>query len=225
MATASTTARPAARRSRRAARGQALEARRQAYRELVLRAAGEAFARDGVAHTRMETLAEESGLSLGTLYSVYKGKSEIVDALHESHLREIHAASIAAEALEAQPLHALLAGSRAYIAYFLAHPDYLRMHLDEGTNWGVRDAMDRESRSAAVWNDGVERLAEIFQRGIDAGVFAPGPADRLARMMLAMQQVQLADWIASGMETEPDVLMTEVERLLRRAFCTNDFRD
>ncbi len=210
---------------KRSARQEALEARRAAYRELVLRAAADAFARDGVAQTRMEQLAEQAGLSLGTLYSVYKGKAEIVDALHEARLREIHAASIDAEAAEQSPVDALLAGSRAYIGYFLEHPDYLRMYLDEGTNWGVRDSMDRESRRAAVWNDGVARLAEIFQRGIDAGVFEPGPADRLARMMLAMQQVQLADWIEGGMETAPEALMAEVERLLRRAFCTPDFRE
>ncbi len=210
---------------KRNARLEAREARRTAYRELVLRAAGEAFARDGIAQTKMEQLAEEAGIALGTLYSVYKGKSEIVDALHEARLREIHSASIEAETAESSPLGALLAGSRAYIGYFMAHPDYLRMYLEEGTNWGVRDSMDRESGRAAVWNDGVARLAQIFERGIKAGIFEPGPPDRLARMMLAMQQVQLADWIESTLAAEPEVLMREVEGLLRRAFCTPEHRD
>lgn len=209
---------------RRTAREETLDARRALYRDRVLRAAGDAFAKRGVPHTRMEELADRAGISLGTLYSVYKGKAEIVDALHESRLREIHAASIEAEAAEHAPLEALLAGSRAYITYFLAHPDYLRMYLDEGSSWGVRDSMGRESRRGVVWDDGVRQLAEIFARGIEAGVFEPGPPDRLARMMLAMQQVQLADWIEDGMTASAEAIMDEAEILIRRAFCTPAFR-
>ncbi len=204
---------------RRSAREETLDARRALYRDRVLRAAGDAFEKRGVPQTRMEELADEAGISLGTLYSVYKGKAEIVDALHESRLREIHAASIEAEVAESDPLEALLAGSRAYITYFLERPDYLRMYLEEGSSWGVRDSMGRESRRAAVWNDGVEHLAAIFRRGIDADVFEPGVPDRLARMMLAMQQVQLADWIEDGMKEPAETIMREAEILIRRAFC------
>lgn len=210
---------------KRAAREQAKNARHNAYRSLVLEAAGTAFARQGVPRTKMEHLAEEAGISLGTLYSVYKGKAEIVDALHESRLREIHSASVEAEIAQSGPLEALLAGSRAYLTYFMDRPDYLRMYLDEGTNWGVRNSMDRESRRATVWRDGVAQLAGIFERGIAAGVFEPGEPDRLARMMLAMQQVLLADWFEDGMTPSPKDVMNEVETLLRRMFCTAASRE
>ena len=59
------------------ARARAKNARHEAYRDLVLEAAGSAFALRGVPNTKMEELAEQAGLSLGTLYSVYKGKAEI----------------------------------------------------------------------------------------------------------------------------------------------------
>ena len=209
---------------RAAAREHAKNARHAAYRDLVVEAASEAFARDGVAATRMEQLAEAAGISLGTLYSVYKGKAEIVDALHEARLREIHTASISAEDAASDPLEALLAGSRAYLAYFMARPDYLRMYLDEGANWGVRRSMDRESRRAAVWGDGVSQLAAIFERGIEEGVFEPGNPDRLARTMLAMQQVLLADWYEAGADPSDEAILNEVEVLLRRAFCTEEGR-
>lgn len=208
---------------KRAAREQARSARRAAYRNVVLEAAGVAFARRGVPGTKMEDLAEQAGISLGTLYSVYKGKAEIVDALHAERLREIHAASVEAERAEAGPLEALLAGSRAYLGYFIEHPDYLRMFLDEGSSWGVRSSMDRESQRAEVWSDGVAQLAAIFERGIAEGVFEPGPPDRLARTMLAMQQVQVADWFEDGMRGDTEQLMRDVETLLRRAFCTPAF--
>ena len=210
--------------ARREAREEAKNARQAVYRDLVLRAANDAFGRRGVPGTKMEDLAVEAGISLGTLYSVFQGKAEIVDALHEARLREIHAASVDAEAAETDPIEALLAGSRAYIAYFIVHPDYLKMYIDEGANWGVRDSMGRESRRGAIWSDGVAQLAAIFERGIDAGVFEPGRPDRLARTMLAMQQVALADWLEDGPNgseaSAANDVMNELEPLLLRAFCS-----
>ena len=211
---------------KRIAREEAQNASRAVYRDLVLEAAGTAFARSVIARTRMEQLADAAGISLGTLYSVYKGKAEIVDALHESRLKEIHAASMTAAAAARNPLAALLAGHRAYISYFIEHPDYLRMVIDEGANWGVRDSMDRESRRAATWSDGVAALAALFEQGIAAGVFVRGRPDRMARMMLAMQQVRLADWLLEeDAQADPAVLMKEMEVLIRRAFCTPAWRD
>jgi hypothetical protein len=99
------------------------------------------------------------------------------------------------------------------------------MYIDEGTNWGVRDSMDGESRRAAVWAEGVAQLEAIFERGIKAGVFESGRSDSMARMMLAMQQVQLADWLEEGMATEPELVIAEAETLIRRAFCTAAWRE
>ena len=164
-----------------AAQEQARNARKSAYQNLVIEAAGSAFARQGIPQTKMEDLAYEAGISLGTLYSVY-------------------------------------------LTYFMERPDYLRMYLDDGANWGVRNSMDRESRRAAVWADGVAQLASIFERGIADGVFEPGSPNRLARVMLAMQQVVLADWFEDGMSDSAEEPLNEVEVLLRRTFCTLDHR-
>jgi len=197
-------------------------ARRTAYRQIVLSSAGSAFARQGVAATKMEQLAQEAGLSLATLYSVFRGKADIVDAIHEQRLREIHASSVAAQALESDPLDTLLAGSRAYISYFLEHPDYLRLYIDEGTTWGVRDSIGHGTRRAEAWNEGVAQFAAIFERGIETGVFVDGDPDQLTRIMLAMQQVQLADWLHSDRSTGSQELIASAEALLRRAFCVSD---
>ena len=43
--------------------------------------------------------------------------------------------------------------------------------------------------------------------------------------MLAMQQVQLADWFEDGMQADAEQVMEEAEILLRRAFCTPEWRD
>ena len=57
--------------------------------------------------------------------------------------------------------------------------------------------------------------------GTPVNAFAPGAPDRLARVMLAMQQVLLADWFEDGRTASPEELMAEVEDLIRRTFCTS----
>ena len=68
------------------------EARSALYRQLVFEAAEGAFAERGVEETKMEEIAAEAGISLGTLYSVFSGKAELVAAIHEMRLRDTLAA-------------------------------------------------------------------------------------------------------------------------------------
>ena len=59
----------------------------------------------------------------------------------------------------------------------------------------------------------------LFRRGIESGVFHAGDPDRMARTMVAMQQVRLADWLVGGMRETPDAIVAEMELQLRRFFC------
>lgn len=198
-------------------RASAQDARQSLYRRLVLDAAETLFAEKGVGATRMEEIAEGSGLSLGTVYSVFRGKPAIVDALHEARLRELLDRSTGIARDLHDPLDMLVAGVRAYVEYFLDHPDYLRIHLGEGTSWGM--PVHGRSIRAAAWEEGHAMQERLFGRGIEAGVFYPDEPSRLARTMVAMQQVRLADWLAGGMREDPDEIIAGMEIQLRRAFC------
>jgi AcrR family transcriptional regulator len=70
----------------RAARGRPRENARRAreglYRRLILEAAERSFAEKGFDAARIEEIAAESGLSLGTLYSVFAGKPDVMRAVH-----------------------------------------------------------------------------------------------------------------------------------------------
>jgi AcrR family transcriptional regulator len=195
----------------------AQEAREALYRELVLEAAEARFAAKGIDATRMEEIAADAGLSLGTVYSVFRGKPAIVDALHEARLRDLLQRSIdVARGLE-DPLEMLIAGTRAYVEYFLAHPNTLRIQLGEGRSWGL--PLEGGSLRAAAWAEGHAMQARLFRRGIEAGIFHRGDPGRLARTLAAMQQVRLADWLEGGMREDPDEIVSELELQLRRAFC------
>ena len=195
-------------------------AREGLYRQLILEAAERCFAEKGFEDAKIEEIAAASGLSLGTLYAVFAGKPAVMRAIHETRNREILESSAAAAGARTSPLEALLAAVRAYVEFFVGHPEYLRIHLRGGHAWGLAGAGSRSRAHAHAWDEGVELFAGILERGIADGSFAPGSPRLLARMMIAMQQVQLADWAERGMREAPDALVSEMHAWLRRAFCS-----
>ena len=197
----------------------AREARSQLYRELILDAAERTFAEKGVEETKMEEIAAASGLSLGTLYTVFSGKDELVHAVHETRLREVLRRTIDVVRGVDDPLEMLLLGVRTYVEFFVAHRDYLRMHLREGRAWGLSRAGALDRERADAWAEGVAMQTALFERGIDEGQFHPGDPRLMARMMIAVQQVQLAAWAEAGMKRDPKALIAEMEEQVRRSFC------
>ncbi len=193
------------------------DARQALYRGRVVDAAEGLFAEKGVDASKMEEIAEAAGLALGTVYSVFRGKSAILDGLHEARLRElVDGANAAARDLDG-PLPMLLAGLRAYVEYFLSHPDYLRIHLALGTSWGM--PIRGGSPRAAAWEEGHALQVRLFARGIADGTFYPDDPGRMAHTLAAMQQVRLAEWLGGGMAEDPEEIIAGMELQLRRAFC------
>ena len=188
-------------------RENARRAREGLYRRLVLEAAERIFAEKGFEAAKIEEIAAESGLSLGTLYSVFAGKPDVMRAVHATRNREILQASAAAAGAASGPAEALLAAVAAYVDFFVGHPDYLRIHLRGGHAWGLAGAGHPSPAQAHAWEE-----------GIAADAFHAGEPRLLARMMIAMQQVQLADWVERGMREGPGGLVAEVHAWVRRAF-------
>lgn len=202
-------------------RERAREAKQALYRQLVLDAAQRVFAEKGYDDAKMEEIAAESGLSLGTLYSVFDGKAAVFRSIHEAGDAALLEAGMAAVHTGDGPLEALLAGVRAYLGYFMEHPDFLRMHLAEGITWGAGDAGAWGRQRTEAWSRGVEMLATAFRGCMDAGLFEERDPRLSARMMIAMQQVQLAHWVEGGMTRDPaevaDAMAEQVRRFFARA--------
>ena len=194
------------------------EAKQALYRELVLEAAERVFAAKGYDDAKMEEIARESGLSLGTLYSVFSGKAEVHRAVHEAADAELLRRGLEGARGVEDPLEALLGGIRGYTGYFLDHPDFLRMNLQGGITWGTEEAGAHSRERTEAWKRGVEMLAFAVGRCIDAGVFPPGDPHLLARMMTAMQQVQLAHWLETGMQEPPHEVVERITGDVRRMF-------
>lgn len=188
-------------------------AKREAYRALVLDCAEELFARHGVEATKVEQIAAAAGLAPRTLYTVFAGKQEIVDQVGERRRVSLLATAREYARQAPTPFDALLAGAAAATAYFLAHPDYLRMELKEGLAW----ADERSSRSA-TWQESIDTFVTAFQRCLADGSARPGDPLAYARALMALLQSQLAHWVASGQPSDHDRVVDDVTTLVLHAF-------
>ena len=206
----------AARGSRR--RKSASRARDELYAELVVDAAERVFAERGFDAAKIQEIADEAGIALGTLYKVFRGKAEIHRTIHEQRSRNLFDACEAALLDAASPLEELLAFVTAYLEFLIAHPDYLRMHLGDSSAWGFGNRFE-SGVQAQAWRRGHETEVAIFRRGIEEGVFLERDPSLLVRMMAAIQQVALAHWIESGMRQAPAALLAEMREDLVRSFC------
>lgn len=192
-------------------------ARRDLYRNRILEAAERVFARNGYQRTRMQDIAAEAGISLGTLYSNCRGKEEIFAAIHETRGQELleHAAQAATGALT--PLQALIRGVRAYVEYLVQRPHYLRMHLNEGQPWALSPTFISKAQRAQ-WERGVQLSVSVFAAGIADGTIVDDEPERLARLMIAAHQVYLVGWVQGGMKEAPDELIEAMQTHVMRAF-------
>ncbi len=200
------------------AKRKAREAKEELYRKLVLDAALRVFADRGYDAVRMGEIAEQSGISLQTLYSVFPGKASIYDAIQETGDHELHALVIDSARGVADPFEALLAGLRATTRYFLENPDFLRIRLHGGFTWGAEASAAGDRERTESWRAALERLRVACRRCIDAGLFVDRDPGLLARMLVAMQQIELAHWLDGGMRADIEQVMGDLEAQIGRAF-------
>ena len=84
----------------------------------------------------------------------------------------------------------------------------------------LREAASQDLEELAT-EDLAEARAMVEEEPDLAGVFARREPRLLARMSIAMQQVQLAHWIETGMRQPPEQVVEEITLQLRRAFCVS----
>jgi AcrR family transcriptional regulator len=202
------------------ARQRARDLRERAYREAVCEAAETLFAERGIESTKVEEIANEAGLSVATLYSVFGGgKAEIVRSIHRARLGELVQFAVEEAERDAPPEAGLRRAVRSAVSFFMAHPSYLRMHLREGHAWCMPEAVASHAREGAEgWADGVGAMISIIERGVAQGRFRSDDAGRTGKAVVMLQQLHLAEWIEDGQWDGPEVVFdrywADVEALL-----------
>jgi AcrR family transcriptional regulator len=195
------------------------DARAAMYTELILEAATVVFSREGYEATKVQIIAKEASISLGTLYEVFPGKFEIWRAIHERHLEALFQETLTemARAGAADLLDQLLVGLDAYLGYLVSHPDYLRLHLLDGSAWALGTGL-RSNVQLEAWERGKRLMTELLARGIDEGALVQEDPELLAQIMIGIHQVRLAHWVKGGMKTPAAEVVAGIQTHTIRAF-------
>jgi AcrR family transcriptional regulator len=202
--------------TRRQPRDEARRARTDVYRSHIVAAAERVFADRGFEAAKLQDISAAASLSMGTIYAIFPGKTELYRAILEERAQELLRLATEVARRDAAPEAALDALSEVYVDYFLAHPDFLRLHLRTGASWALGPSgTDAQVRH---WNDIHALQADIFRRGVAAGVFVDEEPGYLARLFSAMDQVLLADWAANGMKASREDLVRRLRAQVARAF-------
>ncbi|MDD3447330.1 MAG: hypothetical protein PHS60_18155, partial [Zavarzinia sp.] len=117
-----------------------------------------------------------------------------------------------------QSLPQMLWVMKAHLSFLLNHPEYLRLILQEGYAW-YHAAAQPTSEERALWEQGVEAIEAVLGWGVHAGLLVPSEGGDQARMVLAMQQTRLANWVADGMAEAHDRVIDRVMADFVRQFC------
>jgi AcrR family transcriptional regulator len=199
------------------AREAARRARTEVYRGHILEAAEAVFAEHGFEATKVQQIADQANLSMGTIYSIFPGKQELYEALLGWRGGELLEVLRGVHARQARPADALDDLIAVYVDYFVGHPVFLRMHLRSGASWALGPTPDAPTRRR-YWSDIHALQADIFRRGVADGTFVDEDPDYLAKLFSVMDQVLLADWVARGMPSERDRLVARLRAQARRSF-------
>jgi AcrR family transcriptional regulator len=186
------------------------------YRSLIVDAAERLFADRGYEGTKIQDIAAQSGLSLGTLYSVFEGKADIHDAVHDERLGELFLLAGRMMASDDKAADRLLRGNRIFIRWLTEHPDFLRIHLNNSGAW-ASNPQEVGERLVNAWRRGIDLIAVVIDEAMRSGDVHEGDPVLAARLMVAMQQVFMSAWVESGMKEGPDRLADRVEQQLKRA--------
>ena len=211
-------------------RGRAPHARKlqnakdELYREHIMEVAERIFAEQGFNNTKMQDIASAAGISLGRLYLSYPGKAELHRGLlivrDQQMLNQVLVKR--KESLQA-PASAeeLLWFMQTHLHFLLEHPNYLRMQLQEGHAW-YHQAAQPTREEQQMWDRGTSVLEQVLKWGMAQGFLSPAVAGHQARMVLAMQQTRLANWVMDGMRETHEAVILRIQADFVRLFCRPD---
>ncbi|MFC3225942.1 TetR/AcrR family transcriptional regulator [Marinibaculum pumilum] len=134
---------------------------------LLLEAARAVFVEKGYDGARVTEIARRAGISDGALYSYYKAKSDLMQAVLAEFWAGLTDGALTAVASEADSFAQLRALARYHLAALIANFDFINLTFAlRRTGEELAASREKMRRYAAVFD-------EVFRRGMDRGVIDP----------------------------------------------------
>jgi AcrR family transcriptional regulator len=192
------------------------DARRDMYRQQIISAAEFEFARAGFDKTKVADIARTADVSLATVYKNFSGKDDIWDALNRQRMDEFIAAGQRAIQDVDTPLNRLYSAMRVLVIYFTEHPNFLRLHINEGLNWATAGVEWGRGNQRAAWRTGLDIMVALAEDVTASGETPSMRPSVLAGLAVSALQVWLTDWVNSGCDRPADELASELVEYMKR---------
>ncbi|AZS75510.1 TetR/AcrR family transcriptional regulator [Streptomyces lydicus] len=192
----------------------AQRAGQEAVRTAILDRAISLLVAEGPAALTMRRIATEVGSSTKVLYTMFGGKEGLADALYREGFARLRRAQERVPAA-ADPLTRLSNLGAAYREHALAEPAYYRVMFEQAVP-GFRPSAE----ALAVAETAFEASTAAVAACIDSGVFRPGDAQEIAKILWAASHGAVSLEIAGHFP--PDTAAHRYETLMTavaQAFC------
>lgn len=149
--------------------------RTERRREEILDAAARTFAAHGYAGTEMQTVANASGISKGTVYLYFRSKKTLFLAAVDRGMRRLRESYEAAADAVCDPLDQIAAAIRAYLLFFKEYPEYAELLILERAEF-------RDRKQATYFSDRestIERWQKLYRDLIQEGRIRDVPVARI----------------------------------------------
>lgn len=136
-------------------------------REQILDAAMECFIRNGYAHTRVDDIAREAGLSKGGIYFHFGSKKEIFDAVQDLEIERTMQAVVEANQSQDSAVGKLESLARQLLINFSSNEEH-RKFLIVLAEMGIRNPEVRE-RVVSSHETYMELIGQQMRAGVESG--------------------------------------------------------
>jgi AcrR family transcriptional regulator len=163
---------------------------REATGNAIVDAAEKVAARDGLSGASLQAIAEQAGVSVGTIYNYFEDKDRLFDALFTRRREELFAAiDVAAKEHRTAPFAAQLdAFVGAVFGYFDGRRNYLRVAFDVDSA-RFKHAGTKKGSAVQQLGDRAERVMKI---GLREKVLREEDADIAGDVLVAIVRGVLA---------------------------------
>lgn len=175
-------------------------------RQQILEAAMECFIRNGYAHTRVDDIAREAGLSKGGIYFHFPSKRDIFDALQEIEIERTMAAVMEAQQSAEPAVMKLQQLAYRLIVEFGSNEEH-RKFLIVLAEMGIRnpDVRERVVQSHEAY---LQMITQQIKGGIEAGEIRDMNPE-VAALVLKLLMDGIEQAFALGYRVEPEKLLLE----------------
>jgi len=185
------------------------ERERMRCKSEILAAASALFARQGFEKTSMKQIADAADMSVGKLYSYFRGKEEVIRELLENSIRDLERRGDAACRLTDAPLEQLRCRLKAAVEHFKEHIDFFMIYHNENPlscKGMVRGEIERNADTAA----------KLLARAVDSGDIPPEDPRVLAAVFIGSVHGLLHMFAERGNREAFDEVPGIIERMIMR---------